>query len=436
MRNRGTQAITEGGAGRRPFLRTNPAKQDGELHEDVTQAFGKWVSSMCPGSTGTGWRLINDAAGGNIDISQITGASISVGSVEGGGTLKLGGKNLLISGGTDVTFSGVIQDGGIGGGTGGILTKLGGGVLTLSGNNTYTGGTVINSGVVSVSSDANLGTGAVGLGSVLQFTNAKDIDFSHSITLLGSGQIYLQGASVNLNGAITGAGSLTVDGTGGSATLRSVNTYTGATIVASNGFLVVDGKITQSASLDNHGFFIVNGIGSAIFGSATNRGTVINLGFYQDDLTNTGTFTNSGTFVGNVNNSGTFINNGSVSGAINVTAGGTLAGTGSVGSLVFASAAAYLVTITGTTATSTTVTGTATLGGTVVANATSHISATTTYNILTAGTVSGTFCREAGGFGRPITIGKIGVKRRRLNEMAILGGARASMVIAGREPAN
>jgi autotransporter-associated beta strand protein len=47
-------------------------------------------------------------------------------------------------------FSGVIQDGGIGGGTGGSLTKIGSGTLVLSGASTYTGNTTVSGGVLQV----------------------------------------------------------------------------------------------------------------------------------------------------------------------------------------------------------------------------------------------------------------------------------------------
>jgi autotransporter-associated beta strand protein len=57
------------------------------------------------------------------------------------------------------TFSGVIQDGGAGGGTGGSLTKLGRGYLTLTSANTYTGGTIINDGKLTVNNTTGSGTG-------------------------------------------------------------------------------------------------------------------------------------------------------------------------------------------------------------------------------------------------------------------------------------
>ena len=65
--------------------------------------------------------------------------------------MVLGANNLTVgSNNLSTTFSGVIEDGGISGGTGGSLTKIGSGTLILSGANTYTGDTNINRGVLQV----------------------------------------------------------------------------------------------------------------------------------------------------------------------------------------------------------------------------------------------------------------------------------------------
>jgi autotransporter-associated beta strand protein len=103
-------------------------------------------------STGGTARLINGDTGqggtaGTVDISSLSNAGMTVGSIEGFGTIALGSKNLAVGGNNlPTTFFGVLQDGGVGGGTGGSLTKNGTGTLTLAGNNTYTGPTVVNSG--------------------------------------------------------------------------------------------------------------------------------------------------------------------------------------------------------------------------------------------------------------------------------------------------
>jgi autotransporter-associated beta strand protein len=108
-------------------------------------------------STGGTARLINADTGtggtvGSVDISSLSNAGMTVGSIEGGGPISLGSKNLAVGGNNlSTTFGGVLQDGGSSGGTGGSLTKTGTGTLNLSGNNTYTGPTVVNSGLLFVS---------------------------------------------------------------------------------------------------------------------------------------------------------------------------------------------------------------------------------------------------------------------------------------------
>jgi outer membrane autotransporter protein len=61
------------------------------------------------------------------------------------------------------------------------------------------------------------------------------------------------------------------------------------------------------------------------------------------------------------------------------------------GSLTLTAASTYLVQISGTSSDKTVVTGTANLAGKVTVDPLTRIFATTTYTIVTAGTVSGTF---------------------------------------------
>jgi autotransporter-associated beta strand protein len=85
---------------------------------------------------------------------------LTIGSLEGEGTVTLGGHALIIgSNSLSTIFSGLIQDG-----TGvGAIAKIGTGTLTLSGANTYTGGTTVSSAILLVSntSGSATGTGAV-----------------------------------------------------------------------------------------------------------------------------------------------------------------------------------------------------------------------------------------------------------------------------------
>ncbi len=97
---------------------------------------------------------------GNLDISLHDAPGVTIGSLEGDGAVFLGANSLTIgSNALATTFSGVIQDGGTGGGTGGSITKFGSGTLTLRGASTYSGGTTISAGTLVVSNRSGSATG-------------------------------------------------------------------------------------------------------------------------------------------------------------------------------------------------------------------------------------------------------------------------------------
>ena len=90
-------------------------------------------------------RLIANA-GGAIEINALGASGTTAGSIEGAGTLRLGGKTLTVGyNDLSTTFSGAIQ------GNNGSLVKVGAGTLILSGlANTYTGATTVNGGLLRV----------------------------------------------------------------------------------------------------------------------------------------------------------------------------------------------------------------------------------------------------------------------------------------------
>jgi len=315
------------------------------------------------------------------DISQTNTGAIVAGLFDptGVGVVSLGSKTLTINNNVG-PFNGVLQDGGIGGGTGGNLTIANGGLATFGGVNTYTGLTTINrggeldlvgngsvapskavinngifdisglSGGASITSLSGTGTGVVNLGvNTLTFTNANG-------TFAGVIQDGGAGGSVAL--------------TGGKEILTGASTYTGATTVT-GGTLQIDGSITPSSVTVNAGGVLdVNGV---INGATT---VTINSG---------GTLTGTGT----VDPLTVAINNGATFAPGNGTPGTS---TAIIGNLALQSGAMYVVMLNPTTASFANVTGTATPGGATVnaiyANG-SYISKQ--YTILTAGSVSGTF---------------------------------------------
>lgn len=95
-----------------------------------------------------------------LDISEHELPGVTIGRLEGVGTIFLGSRNLNMVHGNP-GFYGAIQDGGIGGGIGGSLTKIGDDTTFLGSANAYTGGTVINGGALYAVHDHALGSGDV-----------------------------------------------------------------------------------------------------------------------------------------------------------------------------------------------------------------------------------------------------------------------------------
>jgi autotransporter-associated beta strand protein len=136
---------------------------------------------------------------GSLDISAHAASGVTIGSIEGDGDAFLGANNLTVgSNNLSTIFSGVIQDGGRGGGVGGSLTKVGTGTLDLTGANTYTGNTNINGSVLKVDGSITSNT----------FVN-------HHSTLAGTGTIHgnvtnNDFGTVRPGGALGAPGVLTV----------------------------------------------------------------------------------------------------------------------------------------------------------------------------------------------------------------------------------
>ena len=110
-------------------------------------------------ASGGNARLIANA-GGVFDFSSLTSAGTTAGSFEGAGSFRLGSRTLTIGGnGLSTNVTGVIADGGAGGGTGGALVKTGAGTMILSGINTYTGATTVDGGALAVNGSITASSG-------------------------------------------------------------------------------------------------------------------------------------------------------------------------------------------------------------------------------------------------------------------------------------
>ncbi|MCG2643587.1 MULTISPECIES: autotransporter outer membrane beta-barrel domain-containing protein [Bradyrhizobium] len=288
-------------------------------------------------------------AGGTFDISQTTSGATAnaLVSATSGSFVSLGSKTLTIT--TGSLYGGVIQDGGIAGGTGGNLVIANGALQQLSGINTYTGTTTIAAGgeldLTNGGSDGSIATssnvianGIFDISGLAAGTSIKSLSGSGNVNL-GADTLTITGGNSTFAGIIGDGGAgggLTM--AGGAETLTGANTYTGATTV-NGGRLQVDGSIV-SASTVNAG----------------------------------GTLAGTGT-VGNVAVTGGTLAPGHA-GAI-----GTLAVNGS---LSFTAASTYMVHVSSSTASLTNVTGAATLGGATVSAIFGSGSVKKQYTILTA----------------------------------------------------
>jgi YVTN family beta-propeller protein/autotransporter-associated beta strand protein len=172
--------------------------------------------------TPLGFGTFVDFNGGTL---QTTGNLISARTIS---LLALGGT--IDTNGFNSTLAGRIINSG-------ALTKIGTGTLTLSGDNSYSGGTNILGGVLSVTSDANLGTGDLAIGNNAELlTSGASFVSSKAITLLGTGGGTLASASgltATYGGVIGGIGPLNIgDGiASGTIILNGLNTYSGGTTI-------------------------------------------------------------------------------------------------------------------------------------------------------------------------------------------------------------
>jgi filamentous hemagglutinin family protein len=241
-----------------------------------------------------GGQFFSVASGAIFDISQLSGAGVTVDSLDGAGTVDLGGKTLTIgSGNTPWTFSGVLADGGIGGGTGGSLVMDDPNVTgILSGTNTYTGNTTIKNGTLSVSADANLGNGG---GVILDggtLENTASFTLNHALSTGTNGGTLQNdtGTGLTVANAITGTGDLTQNGTG-TLTVNGNVTTTGANQTY-NGTLALGNAVTLTGTTVNLGTVTGNGHDLTVAGNAVLNGvaTVPNL-----NVTGSGNELNFGT---------------------------------------------------------------------------------------------------------------------------------------------
>jgi autotransporter-associated beta strand protein len=168
---------------------------------------------------------------------------------------------------TVTTISGVI------GGAGSNLTKTNAGTLVLTGANTYVGNTTtFGGGVLSISSDGNLGAipltptaAAISIagattGGTLRATATFALDANRGVTInpgLPAGGPPALGGTIDVTGVntltvpgvVTGTGKLTKIGTG-TLVLSNANTYAGGTTVSAGTLLLGNADATAGDAID------------------------------------------------------------------------------------------------------------------------------------------------------------------------------------------
>lgn len=177
------------------------------------------------------------ALGGNIVFDNTNNGTATI-----AGNIDLGAntRNFNIATSTaavGMLVSGVISNGGI--------TKIGGGNLQLTNVNSYALGTAINNGKLIISSDNNLGSGALSFdGGTL--TPDADVTTAKSITVnVGGGTLDTTSANLTITGAMSGSGALTKEG-GGILTLSVVDKIYSGILTSNAGSMIIDCNLSSA----------------------------------------------------------------------------------------------------------------------------------------------------------------------------------------------
>jgi fibronectin-binding autotransporter adhesin len=166
-----------------------------------------------PAPGGTDDDAVFGGTAGTITITTATANDITFntnGYTLSGGTLTLNGTTptITVGGGSGASISSTIN------GSSGLV-KAGGGGLTLSGANGYSGGTTLSGGAITVGNNSALGSGTLTMnGGTLTAGVGPTTTLSNSLQIDGSGSVFNapSGANLELNGNMTGSGSVSVAG--------------------------------------------------------------------------------------------------------------------------------------------------------------------------------------------------------------------------------
>ena len=269
--------------------------------------------------------IANSASVVNNGGINIAATTQTLQALSGSGTVTTSAGGILTHSGTS-TWGGVIS------GAGGVATT-GTGTWTLTGTNTYTGATAIGSGTtLSITGQSNINdTSGINMGGgTLQLTGNTTI--SKAIALTGSNTINVGANADVFSGVISGAGDVTMSGSGGTVGMTNTNTYTGTTTVSSGttlGLVTTNDTIATSSAVTNNGTIDMTGTDQTFNALSGSGGIVTDAGH---TLTENGTGTYSGVISGAGNVATTGTGTWTLSG-VNTYTGTTTVGSGSTLSL-------------------------------------------------------------------------------------------------------
>jgi autotransporter-associated beta strand protein len=164
----------------------------------------------------------------------------------------------------------------------GAITKSGSGTLALIASNSYSGGTILNGGILAMSNNAAVGTGAITIASNSTIAALASLNVTNNIAIAGSSTgTFDVGSGLNLIHAGIVSGNVLAKNGAGTLTLSNYNSYSGGTLLnfgviavgATNALGTGSINVASGALLD----FSIAGTG-AITNTLLGSGTVVTTG--------------------------------------------------------------------------------------------------------------------------------------------------------------